>query len=66
MSHMESSNGWEDKFSLKHIVNYLKELLGVNVYFSDDRFFYKKTVSELNNGGGVGVGKFKILHTRKN
>ena len=67
MSHMGGPNGWEDKLSLRHITGYLKNLLGVNVYFSGDCIgsSTKKTVASLNNGGG-GVGKFKDFTHKKN
>ncbi len=36
MSHLGRPKGKEDKFSLKHIVNKVSELLGVEVKFADD------------------------------
>ena len=36
ISHLGRPKGGEDRFSLRHIVNYLQELLGVLVSFSDD------------------------------
>ena len=37
MSHLgRPKNGAENKFSLKHLVNYLSNLLGVSVKFADD------------------------------
>ena len=36
MSHLGRPKGKEDKFSLRHVVNYLQELLGVVVSFSND------------------------------
>ena len=37
MSHLgRPKNGYEDKFSLKHIVKHLSELLSKKVYFADD------------------------------
>src|SRR5690242_10624231 len=37
MSHLgRPKNGPEDKFSLKHLLPHLKELLGVNVLFAND------------------------------
>ena len=52
MSHLGRPKGKEDKFSLRHIVNYLQKLLGVLVSFSDDCIgsSAKKAVSKLNNG----------------
>ena len=52
ISHLGRPKGREDRFSLRHIVSYLQELLGVVVSFSDDCIgsTTKKAVSELNNG----------------
>ena len=36
MSHMGRPKGREDRFSLRHLVNYLQELLRVKVSFSGD------------------------------
>ena len=52
ISHLGRPKGREDRFSLRHIVNYLQELLGVLVSFSDACIgsTAKKAVSKLNNG----------------
>ena len=52
ISHLGRPRGREDRFSLRHVVNYLQELLGVLVSFSDDCIgsTAKKAVSKLNNG----------------
>jgi len=52
MSHLGRPKGKEDKFSLRHVVNYLRELLGVSVSFSNDCIgaSAKKAVNKLNNG----------------
>ena len=52
MSHLGRPKGKEDKFSLRHVVNYLQELLGVSVSFSNDCIgpSAKKAVCKLNNG----------------
>lgn len=52
MSHLGRPKRKEDRFSLRHVVNYLQELLGVTVSFSSDCIgpSAKKAVSELNNG----------------
>ena len=36
MSHLGRPKGKEERYSLRHIVNYLQKLLGVLVSFSDD------------------------------
>ena len=36
MSHLGRPKGVEEKFSLKHLLPYLKEVLGMNVLFADD------------------------------
>ncbi|MBR5663115.1 MAG: phosphoglycerate kinase, partial [Bacteroidales bacterium] len=37
MSHLgRPKSGPEDKFSLRHLVNYVKQVLGATVYFADD------------------------------
>ena len=52
MSHLGRPKGKEDKYSLRHVVNYLQELLGVSVSFSNDCIgpSAKKAVRKLNNG----------------
>ena len=36
MSHLGRPNGVEEKYSLKHIVNKVSEIIGVEVQFSED------------------------------
>ncbi|MAO71574.1 MAG: phosphoglycerate kinase [Flavobacteriales bacterium] len=52
MSHLGRPKGKEERYSLRHLVNYLQKLLGVLVSFSDDCIgsSAKKAVSKLNNG----------------
>lgn len=52
MSHLGRPKRKEDKFSLRHVVICLQELLGVKVSFSSDCIgsSVKKKISKLNNG----------------
>jgi len=52
MSHLGRPNGVEEKYSLKHIVNKVSEIIGVEVQFSEDCIGenVQKEVAELENG----------------
>ncbi|MGX1024675.1 phosphoglycerate kinase [Psychroflexus sp. MBR-150] len=52
MSHLGRPNGVEDKYSLKHIVNTVSEVIGVQVNFVDDCIgdAVRQAASELQNG----------------
>jgi len=50
MSHLGRPKGPEDKFSLKHIIGHLSELLGTDVKFADDCMKAKAQADELKDG----------------
>ena len=52
MSHLGRPNGIEEIFSLKHIVNKVSEIIGVQVRFCEDCIGEnaEKAVAELGNG----------------
>mgnify|MGYP003649846549 CR=1 FL=1 len=52
MSHLGRPNGVEEKYSLKHIVNEVSKIIGVQVQFSEDCIGEKakKAVAELEKG----------------
>lgn len=52
MSHLGRPKGFQDKYSLKHIVPMVSKVLGIQVKFTDDCIGEKveKEVSELKNG----------------
>ncbi len=52
MSHLGRPNGVEDKFSLKHIVAKVSEVIGVKVHFAEDCVGEKpeEAVADLKNG----------------
>ncbi len=67
MSHLGRPKGVEEKYSLKHIVDKVSEILGVQVKFVSDCIgdIAEKATSDLKIGRSFIIGKLTFLQRRR-